>query len=187
MQYLLDHIAATMLGGTVMLILVISQVNTSDAMIDQTSYYASRSQVIALTEMIEADFKNIGLGVIPGTPVFNEVTDDAIEFMRLINTTDAAPSAVRYEKVPTDTLTLDGEQVPVFRVVRTVNGVVSGQTPDRLREFVVELRNVEGDPVVDPDDAETVHVRFLLVPPFNADQGYVKQVHWTRTYMPPNI
>ncbi len=187
MQFLLDNIAATMLGGTVLMILAVSQFSANDAVIDQTSYYATRSQIINMTEMIEADFKNIGLGVTPGTPIFNEVSGDAIEFLRLLNNTDPVPSVIRYQKVPTDTLELDGEQVPVFRVERLVNGVMVGHTPDRMREWVVELRNVEGDPVVNVEDAETVHVRFLLVPPFNEDKGYIRQAHWTRTYAPPNL
>lgn len=187
MQILLDNIVATMLGGTVLLILTVSQFGANDAVIDQTSYYATRSQIINMTEMIEGDFKNIGLGVTPGTPIFNEVSEDAIEFRRLLNATDVVPSVIRYEKVPTDTLELDGEQVPVFRVERTVNGVAAGRTPDRMREWVVELRNVEGEPVINVEDAETVHVRFLLVPPFNENKGYIRQAHWTRTYSPPNL
>ncbi len=187
MQVLLDHITATMIGGTVLLILAVSQFRTSEAVVDQTSYYASKRQVLEMTEMIEFDFKNIGLGVPMGSSVFNEVSQDAIEFMMLLDPDDTALSVVRYQKVPTDTLEIDGEEVPVFEVQRIVNGTVSGRTPGRMSEFVTELRNIEGDPVSSPEDAKTIHVRFSLIPPFNADKGFLKSSNWTRTFTPANL
>ncbi|WP_457651834.1 hypothetical protein [Rhodocaloribacter sp.] len=187
MQILLDHITATMIGGTVLLILAVSQFRTSEAVVDQTSYYASKRQILEMTEMIEFDFKNIGLGVPAGTPVFNEVSENAVEFLMLLDPDDTALSVVRYVTVPTDTLELDGKEVPVYEVQRIVNGTVSGRSPARMSEFVIELRNVEGDPVGDPEDAETIHVRFSLIPPFSADKGFIKESHWARTFSAPNL
>jgi len=187
MQILIDHITATMIGGTVLLILTVAQFRTNAAAIDQTSYYASKKQVLELTNMIEADFKNIGLGVPSGTPVFNEVTSTALEFKMLLDPGDPVYSTVRYEVVPADTLELDGQNVPLTKLRRIVNGVLTGQSPPRMTEFVVELRNVLGNPVANPEDTETIHVHFALVPPFNADDGYIKKTYWTRTFLAPNL
>ena len=187
MQILLDHITATLIGGTVILILAVSQFRTSEAVVDQTSYYAVKRQILEMTEMIESDFKNIGLGVPAGTPVFNEVSENAIEFLLLLDPDDTALSVVRYTEVPTDTLEIDGEDIPVFEVQRIVNGTVSGRSPARMSEFVVELRNVEGDPVSSPEDAETIQVRLSMIPPFSPDKGFLKESHWTRTFTPANL
>jgi len=187
MQFLIDHITATMIGGTVLLILAVAQFRTNEAVVDQTSYYASKKQVLELTNMIESDFKNVGLGVPPGAPVFNEVTPTAIEFNLLLAPGDVATSAVRYEAVPIDTLELDGQSEPLFQLRRSVNGVLTGQSPPRMAEFVVELRNIEGNPVANPEDTETIHVHYALVPPFNADKGFIKKTYWTRTFLAPNL
>ncbi len=176
-----------MIGGTVILILAVSQFRTSEAVVDQTSYYASKRQILEMSEMIEFDFKNIGLGVPAGTSVFNEVTETTIEFLMLLDPDDTALSVVRYTEIPTDTLELDGEEIPLFEVRRIVNGTISGRSPARMSEFVVELLNVEGDPVSSPEEAKMIHVRYSVIPPFSAEKGFLKASNWSRTFTPANL
>ena len=187
MQFILDHISASLVGGTVLLILLVAQVRTGEVVVDQTSYYVAKTQLLNMNDMVEADFKNVGFGVPASTPVFNVVTDDATEFLRLLDPDDTNLATVRYELVPTDTLEIDEEEVPVFEVQRIVDGVLTGKTPASMIVFDVELRNVEGDPVADPVDAETVHVRYEMAMPFDTDARYLKKVHWTRTFLAPNL
>ena len=186
MQFILDHIASILIGSIVLLVIVGLMFQGNEAMVDQPSYYAAKAQTRVLTEMIEADFGNVGLGVPPGTDIVNEATATATEFLRLIDPDDTVLATVRYEMAPVDTVMIDGQEVPLYEVQRLVNGAVDGKSPARMSEFQVEFRDLDGTPVADPTTAKAIHVQFTMIPPFT-EKGYLNQTHWGRTFRSPNL
>ena len=186
MQFILDNIAAIIVAAVVSLILLSLQLQAGEAMVDQTSYYAAKESSLSMSEMVEDDFQNIGTGVPVGTDIFTNVSATVVEFRRLINVTDITYSTVRYEAFPTDTIDVEGTEVPLFEVQRSVDGVYSGKGPSRMSAFMVELRDAAGTPVVSWGDAEAIYVQFTMIPPYT-DENFMRQTSWGRTFRPANL
>jgi hypothetical protein len=176
MQVFFDHIAAVLLGGTVLLIIAVTQFQGQEAAVDGVQYYAAKSQMVDLVRQLQVDLQNVGAGVdnaqIPLGDAFvayatSGDTTDVLAVRTYPDTTTFAPktgvTVVCYQRVPTgetayvrDPATAAYVPKPTFRVVRRINptapaactgGIVSAQSMSSLTEFHVELRREDGSVV----------------------------------------
>lgn len=186
MQFIYDHLSASILGIAIFFILVAVQVRGTETSNDQTQYYSAKAQLLDLKEMIEHDFKNIGAGVSRYDPIFVSKDDSTFEFMAKVQATDEEPSKITYRRVATERVTIDDETVQLYEVQRLVDDVLTGKGPATMKEFVVELRDGNREEVADFEDVETVYVRFVIVPPLRGEDG-LHEARWNRTIRPPNL
>lgn len=63
MHVLLDHLAATVIGGTVILLLAVLAFRGQETAIDSTQYATAKTRVIDWARMVEQDLNNVGSGL----------------------------------------------------------------------------------------------------------------------------
>jgi hypothetical protein len=76
MHVLLDHLAATVIGGTVILLLAVLAFRGQETAIDSTQYATAKTRVIDWARMVEQDLNNVGSGL-KGADITN---GEAFEF-----------------------------------------------------------------------------------------------------------
>ncbi len=186
MQFMYDHLAASLLGIAVFLILVASHVRLDETSRDQTRYYSAKTHLLNATEMIEHDFEYIGAGVARNDSIFISKTDSTFEFMAKIQSEDAAPSKVTYRRVATEVVTIAGEAVQLYEVQRLVNDVLTGKAIPTMKQFEMELRDSNDAPVAAFDAVAAVHVRFVVWSPLGGEDE-LHEARWSRTFWPRNL
>ncbi|MGE5680536.1 MAG: hypothetical protein ACM34K_06595 [Bacillota bacterium] len=63
MNAILDIIGSTLIGGTILLLIIRLNTSISDSMTDKTLSYQSQSNLASIVRIMDKDFKKIGLGV----------------------------------------------------------------------------------------------------------------------------
>ncbi len=63
MHVLLDHLVATIIGGTVILLLAVLAFRGQETAIDSTQYATAKTRVIDWARMVEQDLNNVGSGL----------------------------------------------------------------------------------------------------------------------------
>lgn len=186
MQILLDNLLATLIGTTVTLILLATTLQSNTASVDQTMYYAAKQHTVSLTEMIESDFDNIGMGVAPVLDPITEYTDSTISFLRKLDPADAGTVTIRYLRSKVDSLEIDNVKQPGYEVIRYVDGAVSGKSPNYISTFTVTFQDADGTPVSGWATASSVAVQMHIAVQ-GTSNAYVHETRWNRTFRPSNL
>lgn len=164
MQVLLDHLAATIVGTTVLLLLAgLMALGQSDA-VQETLHETHRARARALVTVLENDLRNAGSGVPPSQAPLLAASDSAVSFRVKRGFGDEPIQVVGYRRVADGTVPVKGTDVPMFALERTVDGVVR-QRYEGVSEAVFELRDVAGAPTGDLAAGRSMHVRFAIGPP----------------------
>lgn len=186
MNFIYDHLSASILSVAVFFILAAVQLRGGEATQDQAQYYSSKTHLLQATEMIEHDFENVGAGVARYDPIFITTDDSTFEFMAKVQPADENPSKISYLRVATEVVEIDGEEVQLYEVHRLVDDILTGKSPPTLREFEVELRNDDREEETDYEEVTTIHIRFVIAPPLGGEDE-LHEARWSHTFRPPNL
>lgn len=173
MQFLLDNLAAVVIGSTVLLIVAFTQFRGQEAALDGVQYYAAKSQMVDFVRQLQLDLHNVGAGVpnadveIGGALVGYTATEDSTEVLAFRTYADSTsfaakpdPDVVCYRRELTaetvhvrDAAAGGYEEKPTFRIVRRVNptapatctgGQETSASMASLTEFHIDLRRDNG-------------------------------------------
>lgn len=181
MQLLLDHLVSVVVGSAVILLLATTSVDQRRRAAEATWFHAAKQQQLAFVDMVERDFRGIGEGVPVTAAVVVESADGRFRYRRALD--DGAVVDVEYRRELASLA--DGDTL--YRVVRYVGGVATGQSGDALTSFEVGLRDVDGAPVTsDLADARTVDVRVEAAVPAGVG-GPVRRLAWASTFRPLSL
>lgn len=188
MAFIIDYLTSILVGSVVLVILLVSQIGSSQSQIDQQTYASARRQSQAFALMLEEDFLNIGYGTGPMQAMMTEWTDSSFAFNRKLDTLDASPVVeVRYAQRLRSTIAAEGGEpaVPVHQIVRLEDGVVAGGSTPNLTAYTLVMVDRAGD--VTTDLAEAIGVRVAFGTVFGTRQRDVRQnrSYHSRTYYPP--
>ena len=186
MKFIYDHLSASLLSVAIFFILVAVQMRSGETTQDQTRYYSAKTHLLEAKEMIEHDFANIGAGVARFDPVFITKNDSTLEFMALVEPTDTDPSKITYRRVSTQVIEIEGEEVQLYEVERLIDDVLTGKSPDTLREFEINLWNDARQVTGTFNDVAAVNVRLVIAPPLGGDDD-LHAARWNRTFWPSNL
>ena len=78
MNFIYDHISASILSIAIFFILVTIQVRSGETTQDQTRYYSAKTHLLQVKEMLEHDLANVGAGVAMNDPVFITKDDETL-------------------------------------------------------------------------------------------------------------
>jgi hypothetical protein len=145
MQVLFDNLTATILAGTVLLILMVMQASLMKSSVERTANYMSKKQSLEFADWLQDDLLNIGRGMERGDRTFEgpaiEVTSDGdtltekftfyqdtLQSKVASNMDDSVRVATAYTlgappsssspADPAETRTIGGETVKLYRAVR---------------------------------------------------------------------
>lgn len=189
MQFIIDYLTSILVGSVVLVILLVSQTSARSSEVDQQLYQAARRHTLAFKLTLERDLFNLGYGVHPSVVPITEWTDSTFAFRRMMDSTGTAPiTTVRYARRLHHTVAgPNGATVPVFEVVRTEDGVVSGGSTPAMTDYSLEMIARDGTRTTDPALAVGVRVAFAALYG-GREKDVVSNRSWhRRTYYPDNI
>ena len=119
MQFIHDHLIATIVGAILLMVLLTLRLEQQRANVEATQFYAVKKQQIALIDMIERDIENVGSGVPLGEPMILQADAEGLRFRKEL--ADGTQAEVAYlREGPAGTVSLNGTEVPVYHVRRIV-------------------------------------------------------------------
>jgi hypothetical protein len=195
MQWIIDHIAAVVIGGTIIFILAALNMRGQQASIETVQYHAARTAAVTLTSVMEQDIMNIGAGRIR-----LQSTDIAInkggnppyvEFRTRPDRSIPGTAMVRYTWEEEGEVVIDGEVVPTYQMKRTVDGQETPISGNIITSFDINLMRRFGDvwemaPSPLHIHARRVDVSLTLVSPLGRGE-LMQETRWQRQILPVNL
>lgn len=208
MQFLLDHLAAVVITGFLILVLGAISFRGQTTSIDSTQYFAQKQLLLDLVQFTERDFTNIGAGFNPAVDAVQAGDFDTsgtaactgggtqcsfFQFRARADSSDIAPSLIRYEWRQVGTHDLTAGTVPAYELRRMTGPVagpantLSGQSSGYITRFRLDFFAPAGTSVAPQvDSMRVVQVDVTAVSPLGISEN-VEQSQWTRTFRPVNL
>lgn len=183
MTVLLDNLAASLVMGALLLMLLTVQHRERMAALEQTSFHAMRQQQITLTETLERDLRN--------ATRFHKrdmsVTDTTFSFDTVLSA-GTASKRVEYRIRPRGSR--DGQALYQLYRAETGGGALTyvAVSPPTLMTWTLTGLNKSGNAAADTADTKQVRMASAALTPFAALQSErvpaVKAVRWGMTFRP---
>jgi hypothetical protein len=170
-------------------LVIATNLGASRAAIEETVAYAAKMQTLSMADFLEDDLLLIGDG-----------TEDTIEdvetnadgqttlFSFWREDESGTDMLVAYTLTEADTIEIDGEEVQLYRLDRTENGVPAGGGSSTLESFQITMLNAAGNPAAGVGSARLLRVRSTNVYPFgDPDDMNMFRSYWGITVRPPNL
>ena len=203
MNLLIDHLASVVIGVVVMLMLTAAQLRSSQTGVEQVVAHAAKTKALTLGEWLEDDILSLGANIESQNGRFQAPTSDSLgnttDFTFYSDSLSAGGDTVRvvtqYKLVPTETVDVAGEQRQLYEMQREVTNVSPGEedaivfgsgggtppTVATLSFFRLDMLNRYGQTASDVDSAEYIRIYFAMVPEFDLEQNYLRELYWTTT------
>ncbi len=190
MQMLLDHIAAVVISGIIILVLAVVTLGGKSSSIESTQYRAQKRMLLNLVEFLERDITNIGAGVSPVTGAIQSFDTSAtirfFQFLARPDSSQAAPSVIRYEWEPEATIDLKRGTVPTYTVRRLIDGTMDGRSTGNITSFRVDLLTADSTTVGAFSDTRLVRLDVTAISPIGVTQE-IQESRWTKMFRPVNF
>ena len=195
-----DHLTAILIAGMLTLMIFSLQKTNQESQLEATQYYAGRTHVVAMVDMLERDFRNIGAGVDSSDPMilgyqWNN-TDRYIEFVATVDTTIAAtPDSLKYVLAPSKTvqITLDDslQTVQCFELQRHIfdgsTYVIDGLSMDTILDMDIELSLTGGAPIgADLNETREITIKVTALSPMGVGK-IIQRFRWQTTFKPYHL
>ncbi len=186
MAFLLDNLTASVIAGTVFLILISIQANATQKNTARTSRNIAKTQVQEFITWLEEDLAKMGRNMGDGDAAYVAPEDSSTwhttDFRFLFLQSSGDTVRTRYDLKQVGTRTVDGEEQKLFQVKRSRkvgsnDWTSSGRSPGSLGYFEVEIRDEDADSTSTPSDAEFIEVHFSVVAPFQNESTVLRRVH----------
>lgn len=176
MHFLLDNLIATIVAGSIFLILVGVNHRNQQAAFESVNFYSMRQQQLAFVDLLKRDMQNV--------TQLETATEQGNEFILFVtepNTSNEIRVIYRRESV------VDTDYFRIQRYeIRGGSPVPSGRSSDTVSYWHIRGRNSSGQPVVDPDAATQIYVNFEMGAPFREGRT-VKRARWDAAFRPPML
>ncbi len=187
MQLILDNISAILVFTAVATAIATLQLRSMQSTAEMTIAYVSKKQTLEFADLLEQEIKLIGTSTAQKiTNVTTNGDGQTTNFTFWWND-GVTDFEVQYQLVTVDTVTVNGDPVPRYRVDRYVNGVLEGGSPSTLQDFRVEPLDASGNVT---GFASAVMVRAQVVnmyPIGDIDNMYLGRTFWGMTLLPVNL
>lgn len=201
MNQLLGNLAATVIGGVVVMITLAMQIRAQELTADATVSYAAKGQSLGTAEWMHDDLVNVGWGVPAGDPTMEAPVYDAagrtrrFAFFRKAtkDSTEAAPDSMRfvYELRFQDSVRVADAWTRHYQVVRCQTPTAAtgdcpaaarGGSSRRVSDFRIDLLGQDGA-AASTDAARLVRLRFTSTVPLaeNRPSTYLRRTFYATT------
>ena len=204
MQFIFDHIYATIIAGTVMFMLALLNLTVLEVNWTQSSVNAGKTLTLDLANWLEQDLKPISNRADNGQPpIVVWPTQSAQGNTTLITLYrdsldvsstpfDTVRIQMRYTLQTSDSVAIADSSVQAFQLIRQTRtqigaaGAWSGWAEDgrsrpRLMNFSVTPLRPDGANAISVAETAYLRVRFVLVPPFIQENSFLNLMNWQTT------
>lgn len=185
MHVFTDHILATLIGISVVVIMLYTQFRTNETAIEELQYLGAKQQMLQMNEWIEDDMLNIGVGVTGGSADIAVWNDSTFSFRRKIESSDASASLVTYSRSTVGSIAKTDSTYTVYRMTRAVNGTVDGGTPENMSLVEFVMMDMAGNQVTDPSAAVAISVRLHLL--YSQKSSMLGETRYVRRFWPADL
>ncbi len=197
MQFLLDHIAAVVITGIIILILGAISFRGQSVSIDSTQYFAQKRMLLDLVQMAERDFGNMGSGgTAPGAAVVSFDTSGTVKYFSFRGRPDSiavptyiqtAPNTIRYEWQEVGTAALSTGEAKTYTLRRLVDGNLSGRSSGYITSFDLDFFAPGGTSVPPAADSmRVVRLDVTAISPLGRGNK-IEESRWTKVFRPVNL
>jgi hypothetical protein len=177
MHFLIDNLVASIIAGSIFMILVGVSHRNQQAAFESVNFYAMRQQQIAFVDLLKRDMQNvtrIETAAEVGTDFVMHVTDPGTSNENRVIYRREAVSGTDFYRIQ--------------RYVETSPGVIapSGRSPETVSFWHIRARNAASQAVSDPDAATQIYVKFEMGAPYREGRT-VKRARWDAAFRPPMI
>lgn len=191
MNVILDNLVATIIAGTILLILISVSHQRQMVAAEKVGYYAMRKQQLSFIDIMKRDMRNLT----EAESAVQSPTDSTFSFLAYIDTTNTTIGRITYKyRRVGQRDTVDLHQVQRF-VQPAAGGTqeLVGMSMATLTGWEIEARSPTNVAVTDPANARRIYVRFEAATPFyvNSEANGIKrrpaisQVRWEASFSPP--
>ena len=191
MPFTLDNLAAVLISGVLVLILVTMQFRAQQANQDRLVLYTAKKQTLSFADVLVRDLSNLGVEMprdqrISRHSVNGDGLTDTLRFSRVNTAGDTLN--IEYRLVVADTIVHQDTTV-LYQVERYENGVLSGGSTPTMRSFTIELLDERGATIaVNLRETRQVRIGFVNVMPFgDPDDHYLPSTYWGTTLRPRSL
>jgi len=192
MAVLLDHASAMMVGLALMMMLAVVQIRAQRMAAERTIMHIAKTQTLEFADALTREMSNMGASLPSDQRVdrlasLAEGRTDTLQFWR--KNASAEELNIRYTLVPTDTVEVDGDAVPLFAVRRYSNDVQTGGSMSSLESFDIGLLDDHGQDVGSQlTKTRQVRVSFVnSIPLRRSDGWYLNRTYYGTTLKPRGL
>lgn len=202
MQLLLDNLGASIIAGTVMLMVVSLQLRAQQTAVEAAVAYRGKAHTMRFADMISTEFPKIGEGTSDTTSAIQDhstADGQTQQFVFMATTTPGGPGVeIQYNLIVDDTISVerwDEEkedqvvvEVPIYRMERVEDGGSETVVMTNIKHWAVELLDSDGDPTSTISDVRQLRVRLSCL--YEAGSGDARTVHrtlWGSTFRPTSL
>jgi len=192
MQFLLDHLAAVVIAGLLLLVIIATQFRGQQTGIDATQFYDTRTRLLDLVQSVERDFSNLGSGADSVQYAIQEFdtlsTPARISFVARTDSSDPSGHTVTYRWTATDSVQLkDLTMQPTYTVERLIDGNLSGQSIGSVTGFRVDL--LTRDSLAVSSNFKQVRLINVLLSAASTlgTNAQIEQSSWRKQFRPMNL
>jgi hypothetical protein len=193
MQWIIDHLAAVVIGAAIIMMLAALNIRGQRSSIETVQYSAARTAAVTLTSVLEQDIMNIGAGQLRIGSTDLSLNKNAnppyVEFRTRPDRSSSSSAMVRYTWEEDGSVIINGQSTPTYKMKRTVNGQDMPISGNIITSFDIEFLRRFGDtwePAVSPIQTRRIDISLTLVSPLG--QGdLVEETRWERQILPVNL
>ena len=199
MQLILDNIAAAMIGGVVLIIVIAVMHRSQQAQVEAGSYYALKTQALGFINLLERDIQNADS--VMSTRMDLSGAHPSFYFYSRFDSTSAIAKCVRYTVEPSQTRTVQDSTLQLYQIHRYQGPHMtgcsefmltsSGASPATITSWSIIAKNASDQPITDSlllGETRAVGVRLSIWSPFKADpKSAIKETTWEITIRPPML
>ena len=193
MAFLLDHIAATLVIGSLVLVLATLQFRAQHASVEQTAMYTAKKQTLEFADFLTRELSNIGMEMPEDQRLEKHSSNaygltDTLRFWRKDLAGDVLK--IEYVLVPADTIVYHDTTAVLYEMRRYQNDVLSGRSMPTLRSFNIDLFDDSGVAVSDSllGQARQMRIRITTALPYgDPSRFYLPEIHWGTTLRPQGL
>jgi len=188
MQFIYDNLTASVISGTVVLILFTVQMRAMNSSIAQTGRNVALNRVQTFATWLEQDLQRVGRNRADDEDVIKVLDREKVDegqsptdttlstFSFCFGSGNCATPDVTYQ-LDSESRTVGDNERTVYQLTRTPDG----QSPPDLGyfdlQFVDENATVVGNPQVNRSRIRAIRVHFSVITPFQNEESTLEEVH----------
>jgi hypothetical protein len=190
MQFLFDNIVATIVGATVLLMMIATHHRNQLASAEATSYYMLQQQVLDFTSSLQRDMQNVSGAIDLAEKAISEDGGyvGSFSFMAQISPTDTTKRMVTYRRKKVETrYRKDTGSRDYFQIERVVAGNVTGGSIGTITAWSIQVLNEQGNPATTVGDARQIRIALEAGSPVDVevrDGVTIRDTRWQSTFRP---
>ena len=202
MQLLLDHLGATIIAGTVILMVVTMQLRAQQTALEEAAFFRGKARTMEFAKSLSREFPQIGQGISGGGVLVGHRESNGRTTQFVYATTAGVQGGgsmnVTYTLVQDTTVQVEtwdeqqqahvSEDITLYRLERTEGSGTARTVMSDIREWKVELLDADGDVTGVLADVRQLQVRVKCMFTFGAgDTQVVHQTVWGTTFQPTGL